>query len=111
MGHGNCREEGLGVRMDGLFEELLCLCQFHDPPKVHDRHSIADVSDHPQIVGDEQVCNIELLPDLLHKIDDLCLNRYIQGRDRLVSHDQFRTKGQGPGNSRPLALSPENSWG
>ena len=77
MDDRNSREKGLGVRVHGIFEECFCLGKFHDFPEIHDRHSIANVSNYPEIVGDEQVCNAELLADLLHKVDDLRLNGYV----------------------------------
>ena len=42
---------------------------------------------------------------LLQQIDDLRLDRYIQGGDRLVTDDQLRLQCQSPGNADPLPLT------
>ena len=43
--------------------------------------------------------------EIAEQVDDLRLDRDVQGRDRLVAHDKRRGQGQGPGHGHPLALA------
>ena len=64
--------------------------EFNDPPQVHDRHAVADVFDHTQVVRDEQIGQAEVSLQVLQQIDDLRLNRHVQRRDRLIANDEER---------------------
>lgn len=44
-----------------------------DLAQIHHRHSIRDVADHTEVVGDEQVGQAELVLQLLEQVDDLSL--------------------------------------
>ena len=57
-----------------------------------------------QIVGDEDVGEAELLLQVGEQVEDLGLDRDVQGRDRLVADDQLRLERQGPGHADPLPL-------
>src|SRR6266508_6015651 len=61
--------------------------------------------DHRQIVSDEQVGEFELLPQVLQKINDLCLNGHVQRRDWFVEDQELRVYLQRAGDTDPLALS------
>jgi len=78
----------------------------YDLAEIHDRHPVAEVTDHSEIVGDEQEGETELLLHLLEEIHDLGLNRDVQGGNRLVTDDEVRFQGQSPGNPDSLALPP-----
>ncbi|MNL57108.1 hypothetical protein D3C87_1806460 [compost metagenome] len=60
---------------------------------------------HFQIVGDEDVSQTQLLLKLHQKIDHLSLNRDVQRRDRLITHDQLGIHSQGAGNAHTLSLA------
>ena len=72
---------------------------------VHHRHPVADVLDHAQVVGDEEVGQPELLLQIEQQIEDLGLHRDVERGDRLVGHDQARIEGQGAGDADALALA------
>ena len=100
--HG--RQQGHRVRMERLAVELARRRQLHDPPEVHHGDPVADVADHRQVVGDEQVGEIEPVLELLEQVDDLRLDRDVEGRDRLVGDDQVGLQRERPGDADPLAL-------
>jgi hypothetical protein len=79
--------------------------RFHDPAEVHDGDPVADMADDRQVVGDEQVGQLELVLEALQEVDDLGLDRHVQGADRLVGHDQLGVDRDGPGDPDPLALA------
>ena len=61
--------------------------------------------DDGEVVGDEQVRRAELLLKVGEKVEDLCLNRDIEGGDGLVADDQLRAQGEGAGDADTLALT------
>ena len=56
VGHRYGREQRLRIRMQGLIEHLVSHRRFNDLPEIHDRHSVAQVFDHDQVMRDKQVC-------------------------------------------------------
>ena len=61
--------------------------------------------DHGEIVRDEQIREAELALQIDQQVDDLCLHRDVERRDRLVADDQFRPRRQRPRDAETLALS------
>ena len=58
-----------------------------------------------QIVPDEEIANPERLLQLLQLVHDLGADRYVEGRDRLVEHDQPCMCRQRAGSRDPLTLA------
>ena len=56
-------------------------------------------------MGDEEVGELQLLPQLLEQVDDLGLDRDVERRDRLVADDEVRRRGERPGDADALALA------
>src|SRR5215218_5379178 len=61
--------------------------------------------DHGEVVGYEDVGEVELLLQVLQQVDDLRLDRDVQSRDWLVADDQARVESDGPCHPDPLPLS------
>ena len=74
-------------------------------PRSHHRDAAADVFHDGEIVGDEEVRDASLLLQILEQVDDLRLDRDIQGADRFVAHDQFRFDGEGARDADALPLA------
>ena len=85
--------------------ERLGIRQLDDPSQIHHRNPIRDVFDHRQIVGDEDDGEVHLPLQAEQQVDDLGLHRDIEGRDRLVAHQQLGLEGDGAGDADPLALT------
>ena len=79
--------------------------QLDDPAQVHHRDPVADVADDREVVGDEQVGQAEPVLEPLEQVDDLGLDRHVEGADRLVGHDEVGLQGERPGDADPLALA------
>ena len=79
--------------------------ELDDLAQVHHRHPVADVPDHRQLVGDEQVGQVELLLQVFHQVDDLRLDRDVEGADRLVRDHERRVEHQGPCDADALPLA------
>ena len=74
---GDGREEGEGVRVERVVEEILGRGIFHDMSEVHDSDRVADVTHHVEIVGDEEVAEVEPGLQTFEEVDDLGLDGYV----------------------------------
>src|SRR5438093_437689 len=55
---------------------------------------------------DEQIGQLQFPLEIVEEVQDLCLDRHIEGRDRFVAHDQLRSERQRPSHTDPLTLAP-----
>ena len=60
IGNRDGRNQGLGIWMQGLQKKFTAASQFDNFTQVHDGHAITDVTNDAQIMGYEQVGQIEL---------------------------------------------------
>lgn len=88
---GNGREQRTGIGVQRVAVQLLAGGNLHNFAEVHDDDTVADMLDHRQVMGNEQVGNAQLRLQVLQQVDDLRLNRNVQCRDRLVAEDDVRT--------------------
>ena len=61
VGHGHSGEQRPGIGMLGVLIDGFTLGDLDDLAEVHDRHSMADVLDDSQIMGDEKVRQMHFL--------------------------------------------------
>ena len=64
-----------------------------------------DIFDDSEVVSDEDVGETEFLLEFMQKVQDLRLDRYIQGTDRLICQYDLRVEGKGSGDPDPLTLT------
>src|SRR6266849_6995607 len=69
----NRREQRAGVGMARPPVQLPARSDLDDLAQVHDRYSIRDVFDDREVVGDEQIGQVELRLQPLEQVDDLRL--------------------------------------
>ena len=91
--------------MQGIVEQAFGRARFHDLAEVQDGDVVADVLDHPEIVGDEQIAEAELVLQPAQEVEDLCLYRDVEGGDGLVAAEEFRAAGERAGDGDALALA------
>jgi len=89
-----------------LVEQRLRLRDLDDPAEVHHRHAVTDVPHDAEIVCDEQVGQPELLLEVFHQVENLCLDGDVKRRHRLVGDDEVRIDRECAGDPDPLALPP-----
>ena len=65
--------------MERVVVELLGRRDLDDPAEVHDRDPVGDVADDGQVVRDEEVGKVEVLLEALEQVDDLRLDRDVEG--------------------------------
>src|SRR5439155_6002992 len=88
-----------------LAVELLASRLLDDVAEIHDEDPVRDVADHVQVVRDEDVCESELLLEVLEQVEDLRLHGDVERRDRLVAHDQLRVDSERPRDADALSLT------
>ena len=78
----------------GAAEHHVRLSQLHQPAQVQHGDPVGDVSDHAEIVRDEQVRHllVALQPD--QQVQDRRLDRDVEGGRRFVAQDQSRITGE-----------------
>ena len=102
---GDGGEQGLGVGVLGVAVQVLLVGQLHHVAQVHDPDPVGDVLDHGQVVGDKDVAQAHGFLHGFEQVDDLGLDRHVQGGDRLVADDQLGGQDNGPGDADALALA------
>ena len=98
-------QQRLGVRMLGIAEQLLGLGQLDHLADVHHAHPVGDVLDDAEVVGDEQVGEVEFGLQILQQVEDLRLDGHVEGGHRLVTTDELRLRRERPGDADTLALA------
>src|SRR4051794_14552383 len=82
-----------------------------DLAKIHDSDPRRDVLDYGKIMADEHVSELELTAQIHEQVEDLRLHGDVEGRCRLVAHEDFGPHHQGARNRDALALtSREFAW-
>src|SRR5713226_4852044 len=97
-------QQNLGVWVERVVVNLSAVRDLDDLAEVHDRHPVADVAHHGEVVGDEEIRELELVLQVLEQVHDLGLNRYVQRGDGLVGDDQAWGQDQGAGDPDALPL-------
>src|SRR5436190_1242185 len=91
--------------MSGVPVNLLARATFDDPAEVHDRHPVAHVLDHPEIVGDEQQREPELPLQVVQQVQYLGLDGDVERRHGLVRDDEARADRERARDPDALALA------
>lgn len=86
-------------------EHTSCLSLFYDDPCIHDIDPVRNVRNHSQIMGDVQKRHLPFLFEFLEKIENLSLDRDIEGCGRFISNDQSGIACQCHGNHHSLPLT------
>ncbi len=103
IGHG--RKQGLRVGMLGTGPELACRGAFDNAPEIHDEHAVGEIANDRKIMRNEEIGKRQLRLHLDQQVEDLRLDRKVEGRDRLVADDELRLQDQRAGDADPLALA------
>ena len=91
--------------MRGAREQRARVAHLHDPPAVHHRHAVADVLHEPQVVGDEEIRQLQPRLQVQKQLHHLRLNRDVQRRHGLVGDDERRAERQRARDADALPLA------
>ena len=76
-----------------------------DAAVLHDEDAVAELVDDVEVVGDKEVAQVELLPELLQELQDLGLDGDVQRGDGLVRDEEAGAPDQRGGDADALALA------
>ena len=76
-----------------------------DLAQVHDQHPVCDVVNDVEVVRDEDVGQIECVLQVEEERENLRLDGFVKGGDRLVEDQQPRLQGERTSDVDPLALA------
>src|SRR6202521_280793 len=102
---GDRRQEGFRIWMLRRREQFFGRRGLHDTADVHYRDPVADVLDDAQVVSDEEIGKPKSFLKLEEEVQDLCLDRHVQGGDGFVRNDQMGIQGKGAGDADALTLT------
>src|SRR2546423_1292627 len=105
IGDWNRRHQSLRVWHQRLAIQIVGCRQLNDLAEGHHRHTIGDVLDDREGVGDEHVGEIMLSLQVLEQVYHLRLHRHIQRGDGLVTDDESRLDRQCARDANALALA------
>ena len=72
----------------------------------HDAHAVRHLAHDREIVGDEEQRHVQAFPQRAEERENLCLDRHVERRRRLVGDQEIRLVGQRHRDHDPLALPP-----
>src|SRR5207302_10603621 len=98
-------EERARVGMERIVEQLVAIREFDDAAEIHHGDALAEVPHQREIVSDEQVSEAEALAQILKQIDDLRLDRDVEGGYGLVADDEFGIERESARDPDRLALA------
>ena len=103
--HRNRGKQRFRVRMQRVSENIGRLAGLYHAAKVHNAHGIRNMLYDRQIVRDKQIGQSSLLLQIAKQVNDLCLNRHVQCRYRLIAHDEFRIQRKRTRDTDSLSLT------
>lgn len=106
--HHNARhfsEESLCVRMIWPTENLFRRSFLDDPSEIHDDDAIREMADDAEVVADEEVGQLKLFAKIHEQVQNLRLDRDIQGRHGFITDQDVGIHGECAGDTDALSLS------
>ena len=86
-------------------EQRLGLADLDQPAEIHHPDAGRHEAHHREIVGDQEIGEAEPVLQITHQVEDLRLDRDVEGRGRLVADDEIGVGGDRARNRDPLALA------
>ena len=102
---GHLGQQGLGVGVVGFGKQLFDWRSLDHAAQVHHHHPVADVLDDAQVMADEQIGQVQLLAQVHEQVQDLRLDRHIEGGNRLVTDQHAGLHRQRARDTNALALA------
>ncbi len=104
-------QQRTGIGMAWRAEDLRRRALLDDLAEVHDGHRVGYLSDHGELMGDEQRGQSELVGEFAQQSQDLGLDRDVQRGDGLVRDQHVGFERERPRDHGALALTPaERLW-
>ncbi len=105
VGHRRGVAQHARIGMQRIVEDRGHRAFLDDPAQIHDGDAAAEMTDHAQVVGDEDEAQLAPLLQPAQQHQDLRLDRDVERRNRLVRDDQLRLQHERAGDADALALA------
>ena len=99
-GHGGAQAQRVGMR--GAVEHVVGAAGLQDFAGVHHGHLVRHAGDDAQIVRDEHDGHVVLALQVTHEVEDLRLDRHVEGRGGFIGDEDGGFAGQGHGDHGAL---------
>jgi len=93
----------IGIGWTG--QDVVHVSLLDNPAMIHHRHPVTQLTDHTDIMGDDQIGKAELCPQLFQQLQDLRLNGHVERRGRFVADEYARSVDECAGDRHALALA------
>ena len=103
---GDRRQEPPRVRVMGPVVDVASVAGLDDLAGVHHLDVVAMLGHHAEVVRDDHDGGVELLLQPVEQVEDLRLDRHVEGRRGLVGDQQVRVERQRHRDHRPLTHAP-----
>ena len=98
-------QQGLGVFVLGVVEDLGGRPGFHDHAAAHHGDPVRQVGHDAHVVGDQDDRAVQLVAQVAHEVQDFGLDRHVEGRGGFVGDQQLGIAGQRLGDHGALPLA------
>ena len=88
-----------------VFINRISVGNLHNLAQIHDRHPIRNMTNHSEIVSDEEIAQSKIALEIHHQVEDLALHGNIESGNRLVADDHSRIQGNRSCNTNALTLA------
>jgi len=105
IGHRDRIQEPERVGMRRALVHVAAAPYLDQLAQVHHADLVGQVPDHRQVVRDHDVREPVSGLQPPHEVEDLGADRDVEGRDRLVGHDELGREREGTGQADPLPLA------
>ena len=93
------------IRMQGMSKQFLHGSLFDDLPRIHNRNTVGDLCDDTEVVSNKDNTRLVFFLQVFDKIENLCLNGYVERRRRFIGNDKLRITRQCSCDKYPLPHS------
>ena len=107
--HGT--QKSHGIWMCRFIENIINRPLLYDLTCIHNGYFITDISHNAQVMGDENDTHLGFLLQILHQLQDLCLDGHIQSRSRLICDQQIRAAYHSCADHNPLTQTAAQFMG
>ena len=91
--------------MERVDEQLIARCLFDNLTEIHHCDFIAEMLHHSEIVRNKKVGQPILALQIAKQVENLGLDRDVEGRHGFVTNDKARPRRQRPRDADPLSLT------
>src|SRR5207248_135824 len=103
--HRHRGQERLCVGVARVGEELMLWRHLDQVPEVQDCYAIGDMPHHAEVVRDQDVSEMQGVSQIREQIQDLGLDRHVEGAHGFVENQELRLDREGARDADPLPLS------